>query len=194
MYNVFMIKEARFITSGTDQSHFPTDGKNEYLFLGRSNVGKSSLINFLTNRKNLAKTSQTPGKTITLNYYLINESFYIVDAPGYGYAKRSQVMIESFGKMIESYIQTRPTLKKVCVLIDSKIGPTKDDLLMIDYVSHFELDLVVIATKIDRLNQSERSKSNKLIKEHLSNYQVIKVSSTKQIGLEMLYKIFEEDL
>ena len=82
-----MIKNAEFIVSGTNNSHFPSDDKNEYLFLGRSNVGKSSLINFITNRKNLAKTSQTPGKTITLNYYLINDSFYLVDAPGYGYAK-----------------------------------------------------------------------------------------------------------
>ena len=189
-----MIKKVEFIVSGTNNSHFPSDDKNEYLFLGRSNVGKSSLINFITNRKNLAKTSQTPGKTITLNYYLINDSFYLVDAPGYGYAKRSMRLIEEFGKMVESFIQTRVNLKKVCILMDFKIGPTEDDLLMLDYVSHFNKEIVVIMTKIDKVNQSERAKSNKLIKEHLSKYKVIKVSALKRIGLEEVLKIFEEDL
>lgn len=189
-----MIKEAQFVVSGTSDIHFPTDGKNEYLFLGRSNVGKSSLINFITNRKNLARTSQTPGKTITLNYYLVNDSFYIVDAPGYGYAKRSFNLIESFGKMIESYIQTRQTLVKVCILIDAKVGPTKDDLLMIDYVAHFNKPMVIIVTKMDKLNQSERSQTNKRLKADLSNYTVIKVSAQKQMGLDNLLTIFEEEL
>ncbi len=189
-----MIKKAQFVVSGTSNEHFPTDGKSEYLFIGRSNVGKSSLINAITNRKNLARTSQTPGKTITLNYYLINDSFYIVDAPGYGYAKRSFSQIESFGKMIESYIQTRPNLTKVCILVDGKVGPTKDDLLMIDYVSHFDKEMVIIMTKIDKLNQSERAKTNKRIKEYLSHYHVIKVSALKQIGLDNLLEIFKEEL
>lgn len=180
--------------SGTNDNHFPNDEKNEYLFLGRSNVGKSSLINFITNRKNLAKTSQTPGKTITLNYYLINDSFYLVDAPGYGYAKRSIRMIEEFGKMIELFIKTRKHLKKVCILMDFKVGPTKDDLLMLDYVSHFNKEIVIIMTKIDKVNQSERAKSNKLIKEHLSKYKVIKVSAYKKIGLEEILGVFEGDL
>lgn len=189
-----MVKKAEFIVSGTNNSHFPNDDKNEYLFLGRSNVGKSSLINFITNRKNLAKTSQTPGKTITLNYYLINDSFYLVDAPGYGYAKRSRGKILEFGKMIESFIQTREHLKKVFVLMDFKIGPTEDDLLMLNYVSHFNKEIVIIMTKIDKVNQSERAKSNKLIKEHLSEYKVIKVSSAKRIGLEEILEVFKEDL
>lgn len=189
-----MIKEAKFILSGTEMSHFPADLKNEYLFLGRSNVGKSSLINFLTNRKNLAKTSQTPGKTVTLNFYLLNDAFYLVDAPGYGYAKRSKQQIDAFGKMIESYIQQRDNLKKVCILVDGKIGPTEDDLLMIDYVSHFNKEMVIVLTKMDKLNQKEKAASNKRILEYLSNYKVIKTSASKRMGLQELVNIFKEDL
>ena len=99
-----MIKNIEFIKSGMTNDHFPSDGKNEYLFLGRSNVGKSSLINFLTNRKNIARTSKTPGKTIMLNFFLINEKFYFVDSPGYGYAKRSKKQREEFGNMLENYL------------------------------------------------------------------------------------------
>ncbi len=190
LYNRIMIVDAKIITSGTDLSHYPQEGKDEYLFLGRSNVGKSSLINFLVNRKNLARTSQTPGKTITLNFYLINEDFYIVDAPGYGYARRSKKEVESFGDMIEEYLQYRKELKKVILLVDYKIGPTKDDQIMYEYLAHFDIEIVVVATKIDKLNQKERSQSEKRFKQYFKDKKIILTSTTKKIGHKALLETF----
>lgn len=187
-----MIVDIKYVTSGLKKEHFPTDGKNEYLFIGRSNVGKSSLINFLTNRKNIAKTSKTPGKTVMLNFFLVNDLFYFVDSPGYGYAKRSKTQIDEFGKMLEGYLKSRETLKKVFLLVDYKVGPTNDDLVMYDYLKHFDLDLVIVATKVDKLNQKERSASNKRFKEHFINEKVILTSAQKNIGLKEILAIFKE--
>lgn len=191
-YNYFMISEIKYITSGMKKEHFPTDGKNEYLFLGRSNVGKSSLINFLTNRKNIARTSKTPGKTIMLNFFLINEDFYFVDSPGYGYAKRSKKQIEEFGKMLEGYIKNRESLKKVFLLVDYKVGPTNDDLIMYNYLLHFDINLVIVATKIDKLNQKEKSASKKRFEEHFKGQRVVLTSTQKNIGLNELLQLFIE--
>lgn len=188
-----MIKEAKYIISAVNENQFVDDNKDEYLFLGRSNVGKSSLINFLTNRKSLAKTSQTPGKTITLNFYLIDERFYLVDAPGYGYAKRSKTQIQTFGEMIENYLKTRQQLKAVLLLIDYKIGPTKDDLLMYEYLKHFNIDLTIVATKVDKLNQKERSASEKRFKENFKNRKIILTSSIKKTGLKELIEVFAKE-
>lgn len=188
-----MIKEIEFITSGMTNDHFPTDKKNEYLFLGRSNVGKSSLINFLTNRKNIARTSKTPGKTIMLNFFLVNGEFYFVDSPGYGYARRSKKQIEEFGNMLENYITNRENLKKVFLLVDYKIGPTQDDLIMYNYLLYFDIDLVIVATKVDKLNQKERSASKKRFNNYFQNQKVILTSTTKNIGLTDLLNIFEEE-
>lgn len=193
LYNGNMIKDVRFIKSGTDFRHFPEDNKNEYLFLGRSNVGKSSLINFLTGRKNLARTSKTPGKTILLNFFLINEEFYLVDSPGYGYARRSKKQIEEFGKMFEGYVTKRNQLQKAFLLVDYKVGPTEDDLIMYNYLRHFNLNIVIIATKVDKLNQKERNASKKRFKEHFKHEKVILTSTTKNIGLKELLLEFEEE-
>ena len=114
-------------------SQYPTDRKNEFLCVGRSNVGKSSFINTIINRKNLARTSSKPGKTTTLNFYLVNNSFYIVDVPGYGYAERSKKQIEKFGIMIEEYLKQRPYLKHVFMLVDYRHKPTEDDILMYNF-------------------------------------------------------------
>lgn len=187
------IMKAEFIISGTQINHFPTDAKNEYLFLGRSNVGKSSLINMIVNQKNLARTSSTPGKTITLNFFLVNDLFYIVDAPGYGYARRSKSQIEEFGKMIEEYLLKRTTLKKVFLLIDYKVGPTKDDLIMFNYLKHFKVETILIMTKIDKLNQKERSASKKRMAEHFKNQKMVLTSTTQKMGKEDLLKILMED-
>ncbi len=193
VYNVFMIKDVKFIKSGTDFTHFPDDDKREYLFLGRSNVGKSSLINFLTGRRNLAHTSKTPGKTVLLNFFLINEEFYLVDSPGYGYARRSKKQIEQFGKMFEGYVSSRKQLKKTFLLVDYKVGPTEDDLIMYDYLRHFDVKIVIVATKIDKLNQKERSASKKRFKEHFKDDVVILTSAAKNIGLNELLKQFKEE-
>lgn len=188
-----MINDIKYVTSGMKKEHFPTDGKNEYLFLGRSNVGKSSLINFLSGRKNIARVSKVPGKTTMLNFFLVNEELYFVDSPGYGYAKRSKKQIDDFGKMIENYLVNRVNLKKVYLLVDYKVGPTKDDLIMYDFLKHFDINLIIVATKIDKLNQKERSASNKRFKEHFKTERIILTSTVKNIGLEELQKTFIEE-
>ncbi len=188
-----MINDIKYVTSGMKKEHFPTDGKNEYLFLGRSNVGKSSLINFLSGRKNIARVSKVPGKTTMLNFFLVNEEVYFVDSPGYGYAKRSKKQIDDFGKMIENYLVNRVNLKKVYLLVDYKVGPTKDDLIMYDFLKHFDINLIIVATKIDKLNQKERSAANKRFKEHFKTERIILTSTVKNIGLEELQKTFIEE-
>lgn len=185
--------KAEFIISGTKLDHLPNDTKNEYLFLGRSNVGKSSLINMIVNQKNLARTSSTPGKTITLNYYLVNDLFYIVDAPGYGYARRSKAQIEEFGRMIEEYLINRKELKKVFLLIDYKIGPTEDDLLMYQYLKHFKVKTILIMTKTDKLNQKEKSVSKKRMDSHFKGEQIVLTSTTKNVGKDIILKLLMED-
>ncbi len=137
----------------------------EFCIMGRSNVGKSSFINALLNRKKLAYTSQNPGKTQTINFYLVNDAFYIVDVPGYGYAKVSKKKREAFGKMIETYLTQRETLKHVFLLIDSRHEPAKDDLLMVEFLQYVRVPFTIIATKADKLSKNQQhahlSKLNK---------------------------------
>src|SRR5690606_23319833 len=144
-----MIKKAEFITSVVDVTGLPNDNLPHILLLGRSNVGKSSLINALTNRKSLARVSATPGKTITLNLYLLNEHFYLVDAPGYGYAKRSKSQSRSFLEMIKTYIVDNNHLKKIYQLIDFKIGPTHNDMALYEELLKLHVKLIIVATKYD---------------------------------------------
>lgn len=188
-----MINNIKYVISGMKTEHFPTDGKNEYLFLGRSNVGKSSLINFLSNRRNIARTSKVPGKTVMLNFYLVNDEFYFVDSPGYGYARRSKKQIDEFGKMIENYLINRDNLKKVYLLVDYKVGPTNDDLLMYDFLKHFQINLIIVATKVDKLNQKEASESKKRFKKYFNNEKIILTSAVKNRGLAELIKTFKEE-
>ncbi|MDY0210010.1 MAG: ribosome biogenesis GTP-binding protein YihA/YsxC [Acholeplasma sp.] len=190
------VKSAEFIKSGTDETHYPDPLQCEYLFLGRSNVGKSSLINALLNRKSLARTSREPGKTVTLNFFLVNEQFYLVDAPGYGYARRSKSLIESFQKMITRYIQQRSALKRIFLLVDMKVGATKDDIEMFKYLTRFEYEVVVILTKMDKCNQSERAKNINNIKRDLENAEIlmIQTSSESKRGIDKILELFEEDL
>ena len=148
-------------------SQYPTDNFDEFLLVGRSNVGKSSFINTLIERKNFARTSSKPGKTQTLNFYLINNSFYLVDVPGYGYASVSKDRQKKFGIMIEEYIKTRHNLRKVFLLIDYRHKPTEDDVIMYDYLKYYNLDVTIIATKYDKISKNGRIKQDKLIKETL---------------------------
>lgn len=151
----------------TNKNQYPKDTKPEFLLLGRSNVGKSSFINTIVNRKNYAKTSSTPGKTKTLNFYLINDEFYLVDAPGYGFAKVSEKEKIRFGKMIEEYINSRKNFKAVFLLIDFRHLPTEDDKLMYDYLKYYNLDVILVATKKDKLKRNDYIKNEKLIKNKL---------------------------
>ncbi len=148
-------------------SQYPEGDKPEFLLLGRSNVGKSSFINTIIERKNFARTSSKPGKTQTLNFYLINNEFYIVDVPGYGYAASSKADRKKYGLMIEDYLKTRTCLKKVFLLVDYRHKPTEDDCLMYDFLKYYQKDVEVITTKYDKITKNNRFKQDKLIKETL---------------------------
>lgn len=149
------------------QSQYPTDNKSEFLLVGRSNVGKSSFINTLIERKNFARTSSKPGKTQTLNFYLVNNTFYLVDVPGYGYAAVSKDKQKKFGLMIEEYLKNRPNLKHVFLLIDYRHKPTEDDVLMYEFLKYYNLDITIVATKYDKISKNNRIKQDKLIKDTL---------------------------
>ncbi|MGL4875670.1 MAG: ribosome biogenesis GTP-binding protein YihA/YsxC [Clostridium sp.] len=161
------IKQSEFIISAVRKPQYPIDERVEIAFVGRSNVGKSSIINALTNRKKLAKVSQTPGKTKLINFFLINNDFYLVDLPGYGYAKVSKVEKESWGKTIEDYLAGRDELKRVVLLVDSRHKPTGDDIMMHEWIKHYGYDVVVVATKSDKLSNNDLRKSEKLIRQTL---------------------------
>lgn len=161
------IKQSEFIISAVKREQYPIDGMPEVAFVGRSNVGKSSIINAITNRKKLAKTSQTPGKTRLINFFLINKEFYLVDLPGYGYAKVSKTEKASWGKTIELYLNDRAELKRVVLLVDCRHKPTSDDITMLEWTKHFGYDYVIVATKSDKLSNNDLKKSEKIIKETL---------------------------
>ena len=148
-------------------SKLPQTGRPEVAFAGKSNVGKSSLINGLLNRKALARTSSQPGKTQTINFYNVNESIYLVDLPGYGYAKVAQSEKEKWGKMIENYLHTSKDLKAVFLLIDIRHEPSANDKMMYDWIVHSGYEPIIIATKLDKLKRSQVQKSIKMIKEGL---------------------------
>ena len=175
-------------------SQYPDDKKNEFLILGRSNVGKSSFINTIINRKNMAKTSSKPGKTQTINFYHINSQFYIVDVPGYGYAQTSKKQIEKFGIMIEEYLKNRQNLKHVFLLVDFRHKPTEDDVLMYKFLKYYNLPVTIVTTKFDKVNRSLRDKQNDLIKKTLMpalGDEIINFSSVTKLGKERVYDIIE---
>lgn len=175
-------------------SQYPDDKKNEFLILGRSNVGKSSFINTIINRKNMAKTSSKPGKTQTINFYHINSQFYIVDVPGYGYAQTSKKQIEKFGIMIEEYLKNRQNLKHVFLLVDFRHKPTEDDVLMYKFLKYYNLPVTIVTTKFDKVNRSLRDKQNDLIKKTLMpalGDEIINFSSVTKLGKDRVYDIIE---
>ena len=149
------------------RSQYPEDNLPEFLLVGRSNVGKSSFINTLIERKNFARTSAKPGKTQTLNFYLINDAFYLVDVPGYGYASVSREKQKKFGLMIEEYIKTRDNLKNVFLLVDYRHKPTEDDILMYEFLKYYNLNITIVATKYDKISKNNRIKQDKIVKDAL---------------------------
>ena len=146
------------------ESQYPESSKDEFLLVGRSNVGKSSFINTLINRKDLARTSEKPGKTKTINFYLINDSFYLVDAPGYGYAQTGMEQRRKFGLMIEEYIMKRQNLKRVFLLIDFRIKPTENDLLMYNFLKHYKIPTTIVFTKTDKIGSSKKQQQLQILK------------------------------
>lgn len=154
-----LINSARFVISNSNVKSCPSDRKHEYAFIGRSNVGKSSLINMLTGRKSLAMTSATPGKTMLINHYLVNDSWYIVDLPGYGYARRDKSNRDKLREMIEDYILNREQMTNLFVLIDSRHEPMKIDMDFIDWLGENGVPFSIVFTKTDKLGK-EAAKRN----------------------------------
>ena len=155
------ITDVELAVTAVRRSQYPTDGLPEFLLVGRSNVGKSSFINTIINRKNLARISSRPGKTQTLNFYFVNKSFYLVDVPGYGYAAVNRKLQEKFGKMIEEYLEKRDELRRVFMLIDFRIKPTEDDLLMYNFLKYYNIPVTIVATKVDKVGSSKKEKNKK---------------------------------
>ena len=179
------------------QSQYPEDNKKEVLLVGRSNVGKSSFINSIIARKNYARTSSKPGKTQTLNFYLINNLFYLVDVPGYGYAAVNKTTQKKLGLMIEEYIKNRKDLTKVFLLIDYRHKPMEDDIIMYDFLKYYNLDITIIATKYDKVPNNQKQKQDKLIKDAFKLSEedsFIHFSSLTKKGREEVYNLINESL
>lgn len=162
--------EAEFVRASFNPDDFPKDQRDQIAFVGRSNVGKSSMINCLLGRKNLARISSTPGKTRSINFLLINSKFYFVDLPGYGYAKISKTERQRWQTLIESYLVNNPNLKALIHIIDSRIGLTNLDEEMLSFADQIKMNTLIVATKTDKLNQSEKTKNFRKIEEKLSQY------------------------
>lgn len=178
------------------RSQYPDDNKSEFLLVGRSNVGKSSFINTLIERKNFARTSSKPGKTQTLNFYLVNDAFYLVDVPGYGYASVSKDTQKKFGLMIEEYLKSRENLKHVFMLVDYRHKPTEDDVLMYEFLKYYNLDITIVAMKYDKVSKNGRIKQDKLIKDTLkfNDNEFITFSTVTKKGRSEVLSILEEKI
>ncbi len=189
------ITSVDFVTSAVRKSQYPEDKKVEFLMIGRSNVGKSSFINTLVNRKNIARISSIPGKTQTLNFFLINDNFYLVDVPGYGFAKVSKSLKNKFGVIIEDYLKDRENLKMVFMLVDFRHKPTNDDVLMYDYLKYYKIPVTIIATKSDKVSKNSYMKNEKIIRETLNldeNDDIILFSSVSKLGKQDVYQKIED--
>ncbi|MBN2615661.1 MAG: YihA family ribosome biogenesis GTP-binding protein [Bacteroidales bacterium] len=191
------IHQAEYVVSSTTIKQCPQPDKPEYAFIGRSNVGKSSLINMLTGQKKLARISGTPGKTITINHYLINKAWYLVDLPGYGYAKRSKSDRKSWEKMIRDYILARPNLMTLFVLVDARLEPQKIDLEFIAWLGESEIPFAIIFTKTDKLSSTKKDQSISLYKRILKkNWEslppLIQTSSVSGLGKEEILTYVDE--
>jgi len=184
------INSVELTISAVRESQYPTDNKKEFLLVGRSNVGKSSFINTIINRKSFARTSATPGKTQTLNFYKVNDEFYLVDAPGYGFAKVMNSLKKKFGLIIESYLKSRNNLQMVFLLIDFRHKPTEDDVLMYEYLKYYNIPVTVVCTKLDKVSKNNHEKNKKAILKELkieNANELILFSSVTKNGKNEIY-------
>ncbi len=191
------ISNVELSISAVRQSQYPVSSLPEFLIVGRSNVGKSSFVNTLINRKNYARTSSKPGKTQTLNFYKINDDFYFVDVPGYGYAITDKKTQMKFGKMIEDYVANREQLKEVFMLIDFRHKPSSDDILMYKYLKYYNLKVTVVATKIDKISFGQREKYKNIILNTLELQEgdkLVLFSSVTKDGKKEIYSEIEKYL
>ncbi|MBQ6582639.1 MAG: YihA family ribosome biogenesis GTP-binding protein [Mogibacterium sp.] len=189
-----IIKKAELESTAVRPDQYPPDTMPEIAFAGRSNVGKSSLLNLLTGRKSLARVSGSPGKTRTINFYRINDTFRIVDLPGYGYAKVSKAESARWGEMMEQYLERRNGLRKVVQLVDIRHTPSAQDVQMYDYLKYYGLDGVVAATKADKLSRNEQAKQLREIRKVLGMKPediILPVSALKRTGQEELWSVME---
>lgn len=180
------IKSSKFVKSAVDSEGFPKDNLFEIAVVGRSNVGKSSIINSLLNRKSIAKVSSTPGKTRTVNFFLINENIYLVDLPGYGYAKISKDERKVWKSMVEGYFYNRNVLKKVVLLVDSRHSPFESDILMCEWVKSLGYNLSIVATKSDKLKNSEIKRNSEIFRNIFEVSDILFYSSLKNENRDKL--------
>lgn len=188
-----IINQSEFSVSAVKASQYPEGGLDEIALAGRSNVGKSSFINTLLQRKNLARTSSSPGKTQTLNFYRVDSDqadFYLVDVPGYGYAKVSKKQREEFGEMIQDYLETRAYLKGLILLIDGRHEPTADDIAMYDYAQYLNLPILLVATKMDKIKKNAFNKTEAAFRNHLNlnkdNVTFLPFSSVTKLNVDQV--------
>ena len=192
-----IIKSSEFVISAAGESQFPVEGLPEVALAGRSNVGKSSLINRMLLRRNLARTSSQPGKTQTLNYYLINGTLYFVDFPGYGYARVSKSQREAWGRLAERYLRDRQPLKLVLQLVDLRHPPSADDRNMFDWLSHYGIPMCVVATKADKLTRNQIPKQAKIVRQTLGmpgHFPLVVFSSETGQGRDELWSLIEQSV
>lgn len=188
------ITSAEFVKSAFEKSHWTVDSLPEIAFLGRSNVGKSSLINSLLGRKGLARTSNTPGRTQSINFFLVNESFYFVDLPGYGFAKVSKQMRSDWGKMAEEYLAERSQLRLSIQLVDSRHKPTKLDLQLNEWLRYYDKKHIIVATKADKLSNNQINKNLRQTAGAFPESKVIAYSSITGKGRDALWREIEDSL
>ena len=191
-----IIKKAKFLLSQSNFGNFPQQGMQEIAMAGKSNVGKSSLINSLTRNSKLARTSSAPGKTRLINYYMINEDFLLVDLPGYGFARAPKSEQEKWSKMIEGYLTGSRNLKHVFHLVDIRHEPTQEDVMMIEYLRHYDIPFSVIATKADKLSKAQRSRSIPVICRKLvvQPWEILAYSSEDLTGRDALLEKIDQIL
>jgi len=188
------ITSAEFVKSAFDRKHWLADGKPEIAFLGRSNVGKSSLLNSLLQRKALARTSNTPGRTQSINFFLVNDSFYFVDLPGYGFAKVPKSMKADWGKMAEDYLANRDELALSIQLVDARHKPTALDLQLNEWLNFHEKEHIVVATKSDKLSNNELQKQLKTLGKEFPESKILVYSSSTGKGRDQLWQEITEAL
>jgi len=192
-----IIRKAEFITSAVEPHQYPNLGLPEIALAGRSNVGKSSIINAMVNRSGLAKVGNTPGKTRLINFFNVNDTLLLVDLPGYGYAKVSKEERKSWGSLAETYLTTRENLKAILLLLDIRHEPTEDDALMMQYIRESGRKLIVVANKSDKISRSEHKRHIDIIRKVLnlsSDIDILPISSVKKTGIEALWERIEMSL